>query len=201
MEQQYIIPKRLIDYVKLKRYNKLNGITSSVSPEELYNIDANDLELLTNLFNLKPKIMYNQNLHYEDKYYMLENHHSNIKPIINTIELFDERPCYEIGQIYNEIHNQGKLKNNFRLKRNKEQSSFLASNNFEGNNKYDYYNERYDIPRNIKNKSYGYENPFENYYYYIDRDISIPQHTNMMFPESTRLENTINRFNDNFYKK
>lgn len=186
MEQQYIIPKRLIDYVKLKRYNKQNGITSSVSPEELYNIDTDDLELLTNLFNLKPKIMYNQNLHYEDKNFMLENHHSNIKPIINTIELFDERPCYEIGQIYNEIQSQGELKNNFRLNKH---------------NKYNYYNERFDLPRNIKNKSYGYENPFENYYYYIDRDISIPQHTNMMFPESTRLENTINRFNDNFYKK
>lgn len=186
----YIIPKYLIDYVKLKRYNKENGITTSISPEELYNITYEDLELLTKLYNLSPSIMYNQPLHYKDKKYMLENHNSNIKPIINSIDKYKQRPCYEIGQIYNEIQNQGKLKNNF----------FMNNNNNNNNNTYEY-NERFDIPRNIKNKSYGYDNPFENYFYYIDNDISLPQHTNILFPESTRLENTINRFNDNFYKK
>ena len=186
MNNNYIIPQRLINYVKLKRYNKQNGITSSITPEQLYNITSEDLKLLTNLYNLKPKIMYKQNLHYNDKKYILNNHNSNINSIINKIELFEERPIYEIGQIYNEIQNQGELRNNFLL------------NN---NNKFNYYNERFDLPRNIKNKSYGYYNPFENYFYYIDNDISKSQHTNMLFPESTRLENTINRFNDNFYKK
>ena len=191
MNNNYIIPKYLIDYVKLKRYNKEHGITSSISPEKLYNITYEDLQLLNQLYNLKPNIMYNQNLHYEDKSYMIENHNSNINPLINTIELFKQRPCYEIGEIYNEIKNQGKLKENFFMNNN------INHNNYNTYN----YNERFDIPRNIKNKSFGYDNPFENYFYYIDNDISKSQHTNILFPESTRLENTINRFNDNFYKK
>ena len=165
MNSYNIIPQYLIDYVKLKRYNKKNYITSSISPEKLYNITSNDLIFLNNIYNLNPKILYNQNLHYENDIYNKYNHNSNIIPIINKLNEYKDRktePLY---------------------------------NNLEGYNKF-------DLPIIMKNKSFGYNyDNFENHFYYIDNDISIPQHTNMIFPESTRLENTINRFNDNFYNK
>lgn len=177
-----MLSKRLIDYILLKRYQKENYITTSITPEQLYNITSDDLNKINNVLHSKSNIMYNQILHYDDKDFMVKHHNPSVDRIINQIDLFKEKPVYEIGNIYNDIQKQGYLGNNF----------------FNGNyiEDKDY---KYDIPRNIKNKSYGYPSTFENKFYYIDNNINSSRHVNMMRPESTRLNNTIYRFNDTFY--
>ena len=64
-----------------------------------------------------------------------------------------------------------------------------------------YTNNVSNIPIHTK-KSYGYDNNYENAYYYIDNNMQLPEHIDMNFPrggESSRQQNKINRKYDKQY--
>ena len=55
--------KRLIDYIKLKRYLKKTGKTLNYTPEELYNITPKDTNIITQYLNVAPRLTPNHPIH------------------------------------------------------------------------------------------------------------------------------------------
>ena len=55
--------KRLIDYIKLKRYLKKTGKTLNYTPEDLYNITPKDTLIITQYLNVTPRLAPNHPIH------------------------------------------------------------------------------------------------------------------------------------------
>lgn len=188
---------RLVDYINLKKFYKQNKITISYSPEKQFNITREDLAKINNYFHLKPTIQYNQIAHYNDSKFLSENHKENQTQTRNLINKHQEKPAYMIGEI---LENKDKFTNPFKINSiNNEIINKMPYNIFD--NSYNlrgtpsYTNNIGNIPTHTK-KSYGYDNNYENSYYYIDNNMQLPEHIDMNFPrggESSRLDKKVNR--------
>lgn len=199
--------QRLLDYISIKEYNRIHKITKNISPEQIFKITQNDLQTIQQYLNKPPKIKYHQQIHYErinnpilsarDFY---ENHKPNPKPLIKEINKYQEKPAYAIGEI---LSNHSSF-NSYALDNNSNNKSLNTSirndpnvhsppeySNFRGSDNYTCNSSNMTLhPK----KSYGYDNPQEMYYDYIDNDMQLPEHTTLDFPrggENTRLENKV----------
>lgn len=182
--------QRLFDYISIKKYNRLHKITPKVSPEKLFNITQDDITIIQSYYNKQPTIQYKQVLHHLDKKFLDKAHKPNFNNLLDTIYNFEEYPAYMIGEIISKKNkNFSVISNKF----NKNMSPIERDMLLRGQGSYSEYAS--NIPNHPK-KSYGYDNPHEIYYDYIDNNMQLPEHVDMYFPrggESTRLENRINK--------
>lgn len=203
----YYFEPRLYEYIKKKEYYSKNNITPCIPLEKEYNITQDDLRkiqqiknnpkldfkfLHEDLHSISPKISYEQHLlqehmkkkekeqldhdpHYEqveqylDNYYLSPpeiTHFVNDKPSHRTYTDPPRNEC--VMKIREQYHGHQKI-----------DTELMEEMQF-------------GMPYHTR-KSYGYSNPFESYFDYIDGEIQNPDHVVLPFPrggESTRLDNT-----------
>lgn len=183
MNQQINIPQRLLDYINIKKYYQIHKITPSIPVETVLFITQEDLNLINAYFNIIPTLSPNQRVYPEHtnkrqlikcREYKHPIHNPNIS---NTNKVDNLAQCNKI--FYDE---KSQLNYNKNFHKIKQSNRNVCKNNMS------------EIPHTTK--SYGYDQPSDLYFDYVDEDFQKPYHVDMYFPrggESSRMQNKINR--------
>jgi len=199
---------RLMEYLTKKKYYDENKMTPCISLELEYSITPSDIERLkqietkllksNNIFfpktsykNVRPKIQYKTQLHYDglDQESAKLPHDPSTKEMIDYTTKETDVPAFLSRTI--EKHKSGRIYDGI----NPNQCINTIREQFYNDKPFDpeMMNDMMLGMPNHTRKSYGFDDPFEHYFDYIDGDIQRPDHVVLDFPrggESARLENT-----------
>lgn len=207
-DENIMFDPRLQEYMNKKIYYKNNNIMPCIPLEMEYAITQEDLEKIKNYINPKqkinpyvqpdhhePKIQYKQRVYDESLRKCNEsklNHFPSTKIINQKLDKHKDLPVFLSGHI--------KLPKTERQYATNECIDTLKQRY--DDNKLINFNSDKNLTEHIADmqlgmpsqthKSYGYDNPYEHYYDYIDEDIQDPNHIVLPFPrggESARLVN------------
>lgn len=150
--------------------------------EQKYN---NPYELSQKSRNIKPKISYNQQLHYKDSLDELaQNYSSDVKQIIGDYKSYGRQISHQYQQSSDFDQRQTMPYTNYGYGHSSDTMCDVENET--------------DIQRGMPirtPKSYGYPNSFENQFQYISNDIQSPDHTVLPFPRGGYGTRQYNREN------
>lgn len=210
--EEIMFEPRLQEYMNKKIYYKKNNITPCIPLEVEYAITGNDMAKIKNYYHapkksepyvqpdhFEPKIMYKQRVYDESLRKCQQEqlkHNPSTQSIENKLNKHREQPVFLAGHI-----DLPKSKRNY----NANECVDTLQKRYEVDKQINFKNERDlgDILDDMQlgmpyrtTKSYGFDNPFEHYYDYIDEDIQDPTHVVLPFPRggvSVRGENRSQR--------
>lgn len=165
-----VIDVRLMNYLYLKEYEKVNKRTFYPPIEKYFKITANDLKFINQYYNVIPRLAPDTIPHII----------SNMKPNIN---------------FHNPIITNKKYVDSAKINDAINPDNFNICTNNSDRGTCDYINDCM-INTNTFKKSLGYDQPGDHYFNYIDTDYQQCYHTDMWFSRggiSTRLNNKINK--------
>lgn len=204
---------RLLEYCRKKKYYADHKITMRESIEKEFHITPQDIEKIKKYFHQKkmkeqnilkninkkydvypPQIQYQQRMHYENINPNNNNfklkHESNPSQIFNYLDENTQLPPFLSGHL-----SLPKSKRLYTNKCIKDINSYCLENPGLNKNIYCGNNIMLEMisgmPVRTK-KTYGYDDPFEHNFDYIDGDIQKPEHNILPFPQcgiSTRTKN------------
>lgn len=213
--EELIFEPRLREYLKKKLYYTKNNMTPCISLEKEYAITYNDIQKMkrylknsispsilnknsdfynNKIHNIQPKLRYKQPIHYEC--------------IDRTCRELDHNPDSSVMMEYtkDEVEIPAFLSQCISKQKRVGVYDDRSPNDCVNKIQEQYYNNRPMDPEILNDmilgmpihtkKSYGYDDPFDHYFDYIDGDLQKPEHTVMEFPRggiSARLENTKQR--------
>ena len=221
--------KRLIDYIKLKRYLKKTGKTLNYTPEDLYNITPKDTLIITQYLNVTPRLAPNHPIHPVNRNILSKNQ-------VFTNEPDESAALYQYNRFIGTDDHL--IDNHFYSNRHKNITNFYNKpkdfhkpiiNNINANDWLvltdvnpdltlkclnsssqddltlfkPVYNGWFKYYPDHTRKSIGYDQTCSHYFNVIDTDYQSPDHTVMYYPrggESSRMFNKINKQDDKYIK-
>ena len=221
--------KRLIDYIKLKRYLKKTGKTLNYTPEDLYNITPKDTLIITQYLNVTPRLAPNHPIHPVNRNILSKNQ-------VFTNEPDESAALYQYNRFIGTDDHL--IDNHFYSNRHKNITNFYNKpkdfhkpiiNNINANDWLvltdvnpdltlkclnsssqddltlfkPVYNGWFKYYPDHTRKSIGYDQTCSHYFNVIDTDYQSPDHTVMYYPrggESSRMFNKTNKQDDKYIK-
>lgn len=218
--EEIIFDPRLQAYLEKKTFYEKNRIQPCIPLELEFSITEEDIRKINDYKKPKlvkkpmttpnhhtPKIQYRNRVHDQSLSPCRRaklNHQPQTKEILDKLERHKELPVFLKGHV--RIPQSMRTYNNecvdkLRKKYNDDRNTNLAIMRMQMESNKD--SEMKDIMADMQlgmpyntSKSYGYDNPVEHYYDYIDGEIQAPEHVVLPFPRggySTRLDNTSQR--------
>lgn len=211
---------RLLEYIKKKKYCMQNHITPCISLEIEYAITPDDLQKIKKYLNKeparrpiimpnetsefpvsKPKIQYKNKLHYDKteehgKYEMVD-HQPSFDNVIDYANEKTQLPVFLSRIIHKNKSNRVYDDSKYNVCVNKIREEYHANGKLDPDILTDM---MLGVPSHTT-KSYGFNDPFEHSFDYIDGDIQDPDHVVLPFPRggiSARLENKKQKKRDIF---
>lgn len=178
MDGDVLLEPRLLEYIRRKKFNKQHKIKPCIELEREYMITSNDKRIIKSFLKGQPINPYSTMK--TTKYDYMKPQYFPSKQLLET----DERtrkfqtnykpPNHRLNPRIDPKMEHGVDSFNLPYVCETEKVKSMPSNN---------------RPRN---RSYGYRNPVENYFTYIDRDFNNPDYSVLPFPrggDATRNEN------------
>ena len=221
--------KRLIDYIKLKRYLKKTGKTLNYTPEELYNITPKDTLIITQYLNVASRLAPNHPIHPVNHYILSKNRVFSDEPdesaalfkgdrFLGTDDHLIDDHWYSnrhknITNFYNKpqdfhkpIINNVSANDWIVLNDNNPDLTLRCLNSSSQDDLTLFkpvYNGWFKYYPDHTRKSVGYDQVCNHHFNVLDTDYQSPDHTVMYFPrggESSRMFNKINNQDDKYIR-
>jgi hypothetical protein len=215
-DKDLISEPRIREYLRKKKIYAENNITPDIPLELEFSITPSDFKRLvktgllttTNKYfpktpfrNVEPKIQYQQQMHYiaPDGKSALMPHNPDMTKVIQYTDDQTEVPAFLSTMI--DKHKSGRTYDVVQVDNEPNKcvqtirDQYLAKKPRDTEKMVDL---QLGMPIRTR-KSYGFDDPFEHYFDYVDDDKQQPEHTVMDFPRggtSARLENKTSRTRD-----